>query len=91
MDDLPLSDLMPPREAQQALPFSPLKTLPGPPTKPGWYWLSDDRVSRGIMVRVMLIDGQLKVRLYFRDDVPVTEAKGFWRGPLRSSTGPLNE
>src|SRR5215469_1558825 len=45
VDDLPLSDLIPPREAQQPLPFSPLETLPGPPTKPGWYWWSDDRVE----------------------------------------------
>ena len=43
------------------------------------------------MVRVMLIEGELKVRLYFRDDVPVAEAKGYWRGPLRPSTGPLDE
>jgi len=42
-------------------------------------------------VEVRLINGQLKVRLYFRDDVPVAEAKGYWRGPLRSSTGPFNE
>jgi len=82
---------MPPRDIQQPLPFSPLDTLPGPPTKPGWYWLSDDRAPRGIMVRVQLIEGELKVRLYFRDDVPVAETKGFWRGPLKPSTSPLNE
>ena len=43
------------------------------------------------MVEVKLIDGQLKMQLYFRDDVPVAEAKGYWRGPLKPSTGPLNE
>jgi len=33
------------------------------------------------MVRVQLIDGQLKMQLYFRDDVPVADAKGYWRAP----------
>jgi len=48
-------------------------------------------VSRGIMVRVLLIDGELKVQLYLWNDVPVADANGYWRGPLRPSTGPLNE
>jgi len=43
------------------------------------------------LVQVQLIYGQLKVHLYFRDDVPVAEAKGYWRGPLRPSHGSLNE
>ena len=81
-----MDDMIQKPEEEQPLP--PPETLPGPPTQPGWYWWSDDRASRGIMVQVRLIDGQLKMRLYFRDDVPVAEAKGYWRGPLRPSTGP---
>jgi len=39
------------------------------------------------MVEVRCIDGQLKMRLYFRDGVPVVDANGYWRGPLKPSTG----
>ena len=79
------------RRPDEDKPIPPLETLPGPPTLPGWYWWSDDRASRGILVEVKLIDGQLNMQLYFRDDVPEAEAKGYWRGPLRPSHGPLNE
>ena len=57
-------------------------------TRPGWYWWKRDPQSREIVVEVRLIDGQLIIHLYFRDDVPVADAKGYWRGPLRPSTGP---
>lgn len=66
--------MSPPSDKKQ--PLAPLEPLPGPPTKAGWYWWSDDRASRGIMVEVKLIDRQLKMQLYFRDDVPVADAKG---------------
>ena len=84
--DLPLSNMT--RKPDEQQPLHPLEPLPGPPTEPGWYWWSDVRASRGIMVEVKLIDGQLKMQLYFRDDVPVADAKGYWRGRLRPSTGP---
>src|SRR5215510_5897990 len=86
VSDLPLSNMIRKSDEQQPLP--PLEPLPGPPTEPGWYWWSDDRASRGIMVEVKLIDGQLKMQRFYRDDVPVAAAKGYWRGPLRPSTGP---
>jgi len=66
------------RQPDEDKPLPPLEILPGPPTQPGWHRWSDDRVSRGIMVRVVMIEGELKGRLYFRDDVPDTEAKGYW-------------
>jgi len=44
---------------------------------------------REVMVEVRLLDGQLFMHMFFRDDVPVAEAKGSWRGPLKPSTGPL--
>ena len=45
------------------------------------------------MVEVKLIEGQLKMQLYFRDDVPVADAKGYWRGPLgvRDTIGPRTQ
>ncbi len=73
-------------DEKQSLP--PLEQLSGPPTQPGWYWWSDNRASRGIMVEVRLIDGQLKMQRFYQGDVPVSDAKGYWRGPLRPSTGP---
>src|SRR5215467_3628004 len=85
VSDLPLSNMTRKSDEQQPLP--PLEPLPGPPTEPGWYWWSDDRASRGIMVEVKLIDGQLKMQRFYRDDVPVADAKGYWRGPLRPSAG----
>lgn len=81
--DLPLSNMTRKPDEQQ-----PLEPLPGPPTEPGWYWWSDVRASRGIMVQVRLIDGRLKMQRFYRDGVPVADAKGYWRGPLRPSTGP---
>jgi len=83
--DLPLSNMI--RKPDEPPPLPPWEPLPGPPTEPGWYWWSDDRVSRGIMVEVKLIDGQLKMQRFYRDDVPVADAKGYWRGPLRPSAG----
>ena len=79
------------RKPEEDQPLPPPELLPGPPTQPGWYWWQDYRVSRGILEEVRLIDGQLKMQLYFRDDVPVAEAKGYCRGPLRTNTGPLKE
>jgi len=73
-----------PRNEEHGLSLPPLEILPGPPTKPGWYWWSDDRASRGIMVGVRSIDGQLMLHRYFRDDVPASDAKGYWRSPLRT-------
>ena len=89
MCNLPLGDMI--RKPDEEPPLPPLEILPGPPTKPGWYWWLEDKVFRGIMVRVRSIDGQLKMQRVYQGDVPVAEAKGFWRGPLRSSTGSLNE
>jgi len=86
VSDLPLCNKI--RKPDEEQPLPPLEPLHGPPTEPGWYRWSDDRASRGIMVEVKLIDGQLKMQLYFRDNVPVADPKGYWRGPLRSSTGP---
>jgi len=43
------------------------------------------------MVQVRLIDGELKMLRFYQGNVPVAEAKGYWRGPLRPSHGPLNE
>jgi len=40
------------------------------------------------MVEVRLIEVQLTLRTFFPDDVPVADAKGSWRGPLKPSTGP---
>jgi len=73
-------------EEEQLLP--PLEILPRPPTQPGWYWWSDHRASRGILMEVRLIDGQLTLHRFYQDDVPVADAKGYWRGPLKPSTGP---
>ena len=40
------------------------------------------------MVQVKLIDGQLKMQLYFRDDVPVADINGVLAGSDPTSTGP---
>jgi hypothetical protein len=71
-------------------PLSPFERLPGPPTNPGLYWFKDNTGWREILVQVRFIDGQLTMERFYRDDVPVADAKGYWRGPLRSSHSPLN-
>jgi len=73
-----------PHENVSPAPLPPTTT---PATPPGWYWWSDDRASRGILVEVRLIDGQLTLPRFYRDDMPVADAKGYWRGPLKPFTG----
>ena len=62
-----------------------------PATQHGWYRWKSDAESREIMVEVRLIDGQLMLHRFFRDDVPVADARGYGRSPLRPSTGPLTK
>ena len=79
------------RKPKEEQPLSPLERLPGPPTTPGLYWFKGDTAWREMLVQVRLIDGQLTMQRFNQVDVPVAATKGYWRGPLRSSTGPLNE
>ena len=69
---------------------SPPRTTTSP-TQPARYWWKSDGESREFMVQVRLIDGELKMLRFYQGNVPVAEAKGYWRGPLRPSHGPLNE
>jgi len=78
------------RKPDEDKPLPPLEILPGPPTQPGWYWWCDDRASRGIMVEVRLTDGQLNKQRFDQGDVPVADAKGFWRGQIPPSAGPAS-
>ena len=79
------------RQPKEQQPISPLERLPGPPTNPGLYWFKGDTAWREMLVQVSLIDGQLIMQRFYQDHMPVADAKGYWRGPLISSHGPLNE
>ena len=61
------------------------------PTQPGVYWFQSESMFWAIMVEVRLTNGELMVWWPPKQDEPVANLKGHWRGPLRSSTGPLNE
>ena len=43
------------------------------------------------MRQVRSIDGQLFMQLFDQGNVPLADPKGYWRGPLRPSHGPLNQ
>ena len=82
-------DPMPPTpDTTQPLP--PLETLRGSPTAPGWYWFKNEMAIREMMFEVRLMDGELCM-LKFYEDIPVVDAKGSWRGPLKPSSGPCHE
>ena len=66
----------------------PLAQLPGPPIQPGWYWFKSTLALREMMFEVRLIDGELHLMKFYADNMPVKDAKGSWRGPLKPSTGP---
>jgi len=70
-------------------PLPPLETLPGPPTQPGVYWFKSDVAFWAVMVEVRAINGQL-MQYNFNWDEPVANLKGYWRGPIPSSTGPAS-
>ena len=71
------------RKPDEDKPLPPPEILPGPPTQPGWYWFKGDPAMREVMVEVRLVDVQLTLNTFFRDDVPVSDAKRYWRSPLR--------
>lgn len=58
-----------------------------PPTKPSFYWFQRELTSRALMVGIRATDGQLTV-WWPNQDVPVTNLKGVWRGPILPSSGP---
>ena len=68
-------------------PLPPLEQMPGPPSAPGWFWFKSELAIREMMFEVRLIDGELCMVMFYEDDVPVVDAKGYWRGPLRPSSG----
>jgi len=78
------------RQPKEQQPLSPPERLPGPPTEPGWYWFKGDTAWRETLVQVSLIDGHLTMQRFYRADMPVADAKGYWRGPLRPSHRRLN-
>jgi hypothetical protein len=57
------------------------------PTQPGAYWFQREPTLRAIMVDVRLSHGQLTV-WWPNQDVPVTNLKGGWRGPIQPSSEP---
>lgn len=68
-------------------PVIPLRGGPESPTQPGVYWFQSETTSRALMVDVHLKDGKL-TEWWCNQDVPVTNLKGIWRGPIPPSTGP---
>jgi len=75
-----------PQSSHQAL-----DTMSESPTQPGVYWFQSESLFWAVMVEVRLTNGELMVWWPPKQDEPVANLKGHWRGPLRSSTGPLNE
>ena len=60
------------------------------PTEPGAYWYQPVGLAHVLLVDVRLTEGELTV---WWADRPIAIAKlaGYWRGPLKPFTGPLNE
>jgi len=61
-----------------------------PPSQSGLYWFRDKTMSREVLMAVCMKKGELTVK-WASQDTAVAKLKGSWRGPLRSSTSPLNE
>ena len=57
------------------------------PTQSGVYWFQSETTSKALMVEVRLKDGQL-TEWSPNQDVPVTNVKGVWRGPIRPFARP---
>ena len=72
------------------MPPIPLEQLPAPPTVPGWYWFKGETARREMLFEVRLIDGAFYMMQFYADNVPVIDANGYWRGPLRASSGSTN-
>jgi hypothetical protein len=58
------------------------------PTTPGAYWYRRDAMSSAIMVELRLTNGELMVWWPPKQDEPVANLKGHWRGPIAPSMGP---
>jgi hypothetical protein len=58
---------------------------PESPMHPGVYWFQGETRSRALMVGVRLKDAKLTV-WWPNQDVPVTNLKGVWRGPIPPSS-----
>jgi hypothetical protein len=67
-----------------------LRGGPETPTKPGVYWFQSESMFWAVMVEVRLTNGELMVWWPPKQDEPVVNLKGRWRGPIPSSTGPGN-
>ena len=75
---------------RSTLPEADLRGSPESPTTPGTYWFQSETMSRAVMVDVRVTNGKPMVCWLTRPDEPVAKLKGHWRGPLRSSTGPIS-
>jgi hypothetical protein len=75
---------------QSFLSEADLRGGPESPTTPGTYWFQSETMSRAVMVDVRLMDGELMVCWLTREDEPVANLKGRWRGRGASldETGP---
>jgi hypothetical protein len=58
------------------------------PTTPGTYWFQSETMPRAMMVEIRVVNGQLMVLWLTRQDEPVANLKGRWRGPIAPSSGP---
>ena len=83
--------MTPPSKINQSpLSQADLRDGPESPTQPGVYWFQSETTSRALMVDVRMMNGQL-MEWWPNQDVPVTNLKGFWRGPIPPSSGPRSQ
>jgi hypothetical protein len=61
---------------------------PDSPTKPGVYWFQSESMFWAVMVEVRMTNGELMVWWPPKQDEPVANLKGRWRGPIPPSSGP---
>jgi hypothetical protein len=73
---------------QSSLSETDFLSSPESPTTPGAYWFQSETTSRAVMVDVRMTNGELMVWWLTREDEPVANLKGWWRGPISPSSEP---
>lgn len=72
-----------------AISGAPIPWTTDLPTQPGTYWHKKTPIDTSDTVNVHAIEGKLMVTVSSATpDVPVTNMKGYWRGPIPPSSGP---
>jgi hypothetical protein len=80
--------MSPPSKINQSSPSeTDLRGGSESPTQAGVYWFQPETMPRALMVDVRMTNGQLTV-WWPNQDVPLTNLKGIWRGPIPTSSGP---